>query len=778
MQNIFTKEQLKYINFKEKKHTKLLACAGSGKTKCIIGRMEKLINDKIFSANEILMLTFSRFTRDDFLKKLKKDSKITENTVKTIDSFAKTVVDKNNTIDVSLLSYSFMQYLKITDSTELIQNEILRQIKIIFIDEAQDLDEIQNNIFCLLKDKLEIIINMVGDPNQNIFQFRASSDRYLREFNALTFKLTHNFRSHKSVIEFSKHLRPFNEDNIICTKGDNGCIPSLCFYENEKILEEQIIDILNNAQEEHIDLSKFAILSPTRGRMRGGGMSHGLCFISNILFKAKIKFKQFYEESTDEISEDGIKYAPEDGHVNILTYMGSKGLEWEYVIIIDADNCLINKRDFNKDKHDYDRFLLYVACSRAVNNMYIFSRCIYKQGGIKFETNRWFKEIPSDAYIIDSRFEKDFLYSDLKYNTHKETETRLSKIIDRLNHHDLNELSEIIGFQSRKVLHKHKIFSLDYSTVEKHSGIFLSKFVINLFHALYNIKTNKKPDTFQTIENIINLDNADTNKVDSYMSLSTIEWYSKNRKLINSWEKFDADNTIQKDIKSNINSAFDRKKPFNTHVISHNSFYGLYILNQEKWIKNIYKKYLKCKNTTQIKEILFYLIVILHSIDTQHYYHIKSKGNKYSHLLNDFEEMFDDIEQYIDTTDNNFVQSSINLNRWGINSRADLLDDMNNIWSLKCTSDISLKHTLHSIVSSLMNKTEIIDDDFTINTFEPDFDCGAGADDNGLRTPDSITVDTNFINLLKGEEITYRYELSTDAVRQIIYILTKHLTNN
>ena len=36
-------------------------------------------------------------------------------------------------------------------------------------------------------------------------------------------------------------------------------------------------------------IDHWAILSPTRGRMRGYGNSHGLCLISNILYKAGIK---------------------------------------------------------------------------------------------------------------------------------------------------------------------------------------------------------------------------------------------------------------------------------------------------------------------------------------------------------------------------------------------------------------------------------------------------------------------------------------------------------
>src|SRR5271154_5340138 len=101
----YTDEQLKYINYNKKNHTKLLACAGSGKTRCIIARMNKLIETKKYEADSILMLTFSRFTRDDFMNKIKTygGTCINIDSVKTIDKFAKQIIDPEGTVDVSLL---------------------------------------------------------------------------------------------------------------------------------------------------------------------------------------------------------------------------------------------------------------------------------------------------------------------------------------------------------------------------------------------------------------------------------------------------------------------------------------------------------------------------------------------------------------------------------------------------------------------------------------------------------------------------------------------------
>jgi superfamily I DNA/RNA helicase len=377
---MLTDEQSAYVYFKDNVCTKLLATAGSGKTHTIIKKLEYLISEKIFKENEILMLTFSRFTRDDFINRIKKYNiqTISLDCIKTIDSFAKTIIDPNNEIDVSILSYTFMIYLEESSSKKIRSNKNLKNIKAIFVDEAQDLNYTQYRILMLLNEKNKTTIHLIGDPNQNIFQFRGSSDKYLIEFNAKKFYLTNNFRSHKEIVNFSKYLRPEQDTNINCKLGKTNNLPVAVFYSDEDDLELNIINLLKKAISAGIDLSEFAILSPTRGKMRSNGGSDGLCLISNVLYKNNIKFKQFYEETTDEISNN-IQYTPEKGHINILTYMGSKGLEWKYTIILDAEICLINKRNFTEEKHKHDQYLLYVACSRAITNLFIFSKCYFNK---------------------------------------------------------------------------------------------------------------------------------------------------------------------------------------------------------------------------------------------------------------------------------------------------------------------------------------------------------------------------------------------------------------
>ena len=743
-----TEEQLKYINFFEKKNTKLIACAGSGKTRCILFKMNNLINNNIFKKNELLMLTFSKPTKDDFVKKLK-DFKINidEKNVKTIDSFAKKLIDQDNKIDVSLLSFKFMNYLKDTPSDILKKNNNLSTYKIIFVDEAQDLNNTQYLIFKYLNEKLNIIINLIGDPNQNIYQFRGSSDKYLNDFNSNIFYLSKNFRSKKCIVDFCNYLRPYNTSNIECTQGDNKCKPILMFYNNEKILEENIISILKSAIKNNINLADIAILSPTRGKMSGFGKSHGLCLISNILFKEKIKFKQFYDESTDDFNSN-IKYKPKKGYVNLLTYMGSKGLEWKYVIIIDADMCLINKRFFDEEKHNNDKYLLYVACSRAIENMYIFSKTHSNKGILEFNTNPWFDLVPKKLYNIDKNFTDEFFFPKLKYIDLGDNEKRITKIIDRFNEYDLDQLSKIINFDNKKIIFHEKIFNKDYSN----TSFFIGKYLELLFQIINNIKLKRPNKKFHDIENIVN-SVINPNNIMEKVPINVSQWYSSNKKDI-TWEKFDKNTTIEPFIKEYINKNFSRSKELNQHTIINDSYFKWYILSKRNWISSIYNKYINCTNPYKIKKYVFFIIVINHSFETQHYYHIKTKGKIFSKIVDQYSDLIDELINFIFKNNYCFTDYNISITDENFFGEGDIIDKSNNLWEIKCVNEITLKHFLQVIIYNV-----IYLDLLNIN-----------------KKKHKIIL--RFINLIKGEIIFYQLEISNKMLSQFYNIFKNKLSTN
>lgn len=747
--SLATDEQLAYINYIDKSDTKLIACAGSGKTKCIIEKMNKLVKEKIYNSENLLMLTFSRFTRDDFIRKVEKYKAdyIRPECIKTIDSYAKKLIDDKNEIDVSLLSLRLMKYLENNSTNELEKNIELSKIKILFVDEAQDLNEIQYRICKALKSKLGILINLIGDPNQNIYQFRKSSDKYLTEFEAKTFYLTKNFRSHKGVLDFSNHLRPFGDTEITCMrgeiKGDNKIIqkPLLLFHKSEKDFEDAVVSILNWGMQSKIDLSNFAILSPTRGMMRGHGKSNGLCFLTNVLFKSGIKFKQFYEEAV----EDGgtkVEYKPEKNHVNILTYMGSKGLEWDYVIIIDANNCLINKRFFDDEKHSHDRYLLYVACSRAIKNTFVVSSYNDNQYGKTYNINRWFETIPKTLY---NTFDHIFNFSDLKFNKIIETENKITKLIDKLDEYQLDNLATIIDYENGLKKERKRIYKNDYTEIEHTHGIYLGKFVEALFNCFNNIRFNRDHKRYVDIENII-----DSKRIITNAPYPVTNWYSKNRGML-TWELYEKqkkNNELDKTIINFVESKFSKDCSINDHTLVNDSYYTWYILEEDrrKWIKDVYEEYLNCKHRDTITEKLFNVILISYALDTQHYFHVTNKGETFKYLLDKYKSMFKEVGEYALNTKYEFENSSIIVTKDEFIGEIDIIDNKDRLWEIKCVNDISLKHVLQLLMYNIMyyNLDETLKRERKYELY--------------------------FLNLLKGEIVKVIFRLNKQKVNDILTI--------
>ena len=143
--------------------------------------MINLVKYNKFKSQEVAMLTFSKNTQQDFIRRIDKidtDKLINTDNIRTIDSLANKIIGVDGTIDVNLLSYKFKKYLEDTKTDDLVKNKDLNQIKILFVDEAQDLNETQFNIISNLNKKLKIMIL----PQWSTFDFL---DIFLNFFTCL-----------------------------------------------------------------------------------------------------------------------------------------------------------------------------------------------------------------------------------------------------------------------------------------------------------------------------------------------------------------------------------------------------------------------------------------------------------------------------------------------------------------------------------------------------------------------------------------------------------------
>jgi hypothetical protein len=562
-------------------------------------------------------------------------------------------------------------------------------------------------------------------------------------FPGQQFYLTYNFRSSQPIIDFSKHLRPYQETDIKMGNmnlKDIGYLPNILFVKDDLGLELKYL--LEEIKDKNINFKNVAILAPTRGGIYGKN-ANGLCLITHILTKHGFKFKQWYEEADD--INNNICYEPIDDHINLLTYMGSKGLEWEVVIVIDADLCLINKNIFNINKHNHDRYLLYVTTSRPTHNLVIFSKLrefrTANEYKIEIKLNPWFKEIPKDLYNFDGVDE--IVFPELFEKDKKDVDRSVTKLLNKLSEEDLDNLCNIYEFEKieKKVT---KLYNVNIKDDNFISPIFLGRFIEAIFVTFYRLSHNMDKYTFPEIEKLIN-----TEKIirTNYAKRILTDWFSVNKNL--TWEEYDRiKNTYSKDLNDQINKFFDRKYKLNKHLIVSDGFYDDYIIKNKDKIKQNYELYIKTKNMSKLIECVFNIVLLNYVLETQHYFHMSNDGLKFRDIFNIYDKLISNVIKVAKNSKHKFI-NNINITYEDIEGEIDLLTDDNIIYEIKCVKDINIKHFLQVLTYNVM-KNNLIEE-----------------------TGDIKKIVINFYNLYRGVEINYC--LKTDKALEIIKTLQKYI---
>jgi ATP-dependent DNA helicase RecQ len=201
--------QLQIINDNGSKHLVVAAGPGSGKTRVLVHKLASLLLMEDVKHEQLLMVTFSRAAATEFKKRLLKLIGNAANFVeiKTFHSYCFDLLGKVGSLEKS------DDILKKT--IEKIRNKEVEPSRItktvLVIDEAQDMSEDEFNLIkALMEQNEEMRVIAVGDDDQNIFEFRGSSSRYLEQFirenNAVKQELVENYRSKSNLVEFTNQF--------------------------------------------------------------------------------------------------------------------------------------------------------------------------------------------------------------------------------------------------------------------------------------------------------------------------------------------------------------------------------------------------------------------------------------------------------------------------------------------------------------------------------------------------------------------------------------------
>ena len=251
-----------------------------------------------------LSLLFNHLTEDriDYKKLLKADPSGGQ---ALLDAYAwyKTIMHDSRRLDFALLLDLLLYEIEQGN-----MDSFLKQIHYVMVDEYQDTNPIQEEIFFRLARNSNLCV--VGDDDQSLYRFRGASVECMVSFpsECLTrFKTGHtginlieNYRSHPSIVDFyEKYMNSQSSINAASYRLRSGGIPALvpkgaalssapavllAQGANEIEADNALIDIIVGLKHIVDDWSQVAILSPgvNEDRVRGVG------YLANQLEKKRI----------------------------------------------------------------------------------------------------------------------------------------------------------------------------------------------------------------------------------------------------------------------------------------------------------------------------------------------------------------------------------------------------------------------------------------------------------------------------------------------------------
>lgn len=244
--------QLNIINDNESKYIAVAAGPGSGKTRVLVHKLASLLLMEDVKHEQLLMLTFSRAAVTEFKKRL---HNLIGNAayfveIKTFHSYCFDLLGKVGSLEKS--DDILKKTIEKIRNNEVEISHITKSVLV--IDEAQDMNEDEYNLVNALMDvNEEMRVIAVGDDDQNIFEFRGSSSKYLESFiinnQATRHELLENYRSKNNLVEytneFSKQIKHrLKSTDIFARQRDNGLLKVVRYYTNNLIIP-MVDDILS-----------------------------------------------------------------------------------------------------------------------------------------------------------------------------------------------------------------------------------------------------------------------------------------------------------------------------------------------------------------------------------------------------------------------------------------------------------------------------------------------------------------------------------------------------
>jgi len=209
--------QLSIITEKDARRIVVAAGPGSGKTRVLAHKLASLILLEDAKHEQLLMLTFSRAAVTEFKKRLFNLIGNAANLIeiKTFHSYCFDLLGRVGNLDDS--DKIIEKAIKAIKTGAVEKSRITKSVLV--IDEAQDISKNEFELIkTLIKENESLRLIAVGDDDQNIYEFRGSDSRYLKELlkedGSKKFELVENYRSCKELVELANHFARYLEGRL------------------------------------------------------------------------------------------------------------------------------------------------------------------------------------------------------------------------------------------------------------------------------------------------------------------------------------------------------------------------------------------------------------------------------------------------------------------------------------------------------------------------------------------------------------------------------------
>lgn len=425
---VLSERQRQIIDDKQSRCIVVAAGPGSGKTRVLVHKLASLLMLEDVKHEQLLMVTFSRAAATEFKQRLVElvGNAVGYLDIKTFHSYCFDLIGKVGSLENS--DNVVANAVEMIRNGEVEANRIAKAV--VVIDEAQDMDVHEYELICeLMAHNEDIRVIAVGDDDQNIYEFRGSSAKYMRSFitdkGAVQYDLLDNYRSKQSIVNYANAFVQtisgrMKFEPVAAVQKEAGAVRIVkCESENMEILIVEHIKkhpcggstcILTNTNDEAFELVGMLLREGIKAKLIQDNdgfeirnIAEVRCFldelgeyfddsiISDIRWdsakdKLKARYKEseflpmclyileefektgerkYYSDFEDYIRESSLEYFFKEQKEEVLVSTMHKAKGREFDRV-----CLMYKAPKSYD--DAERRKLYVGMTRARNELNIF----------------------------------------------------------------------------------------------------------------------------------------------------------------------------------------------------------------------------------------------------------------------------------------------------------------------------------------------------------------------------------------------------------------------